>query len=118
MIGKHYIHDYYGYDPEELTEITEQYIENKFNDAGLADVITWDLCDVGARGGVQLRAFIGKSSTMWVGSPEYTIKYDMQNLYDVMDEFVEYYIENSKGFTKDSNPTRYQEESFKKYGCE
>ena len=117
MIMNHYIHDYRGYDQVELETKANDYIETKLKEAGKEEIIRWDLCDVGANG-IQLRAFIGKSSMMWVGAPSHTIKYDLSNLNEVMDEFLGYYIEHSKGYSKDSNPTRYQEESFAKWGCE
>ena len=119
MIQSHHINDSRGYDPEYLKSEAEPYIENRLNEENLSDIIKWDLCDVGARG-IQLRAFIGKSSMMWVGSPSHTIEYDLSNLWVMMDEFLDYYVGHCKGvnYTPDSNPTRFQEEQFAKYGCD
>lgn len=129
MIRGHYLHkqkhqEWRGrhkeaiyYDPEVVQQTVDAYVEPKFIEAGKEEVINWDLCDVGARG-IQMRAFIGKSSMMSIGSPDFTIEYDLSNIQECMEAFVEYYLKQAKGRTVDSNPTRFQEEQFAKYGCE
>jgi hypothetical protein len=125
MIKSHYLHkfrrddekDYY--DQDQLIEKANEYIETKLKEENLANVIKWDLSDVGANG-IQLRGFIGKSTMLGFCDPEFTIKYDMSNLYEKMDAFLAYHIGQCKKykFNESSHPTKFQEEMFERYGCD